>query len=94
MRASKRVTVAESYNGKFAVTVGLSILEAIKDGKLKLKLRGVALANSWISPEDFVPNLNVREEILIWIDTWQEVFAGSRGRRRFKQWLRIRAGKN
>jgi serine carboxypeptidase 1 len=46
--------VAESYGGKFAVTVGLSALKAIEAGKLKLKLGGVALGDSWISPEDFV----------------------------------------
>lgn len=75
--------VAESYGGKFAVTVGLSILQAIKAGELKLKLGGtcffcnlslvtgfhqemtqfsaiwcllvgIALGDTWISPEDFV----------------------------------------
>ncbi|KAJ9542795.1 hypothetical protein OSB04_029301 [Centaurea solstitialis] len=45
---------AESYGGKFAVTVGLSILEAIEKGELNLQLGGVALGDSWISPEDFV----------------------------------------
>ncbi|KAL5809422.1 hypothetical protein ACOSQ3_030113 [Xanthoceras sorbifolium] len=45
---------AESYGGKFAVTVGLSALKAIESGELKLQLGGVALGNSWISPEDFV----------------------------------------
>jgi serine carboxypeptidase 1 len=46
--------VAESYGGKFAVTLGLSVLNAIGTGKLKLKLGGIALGNTWISPEDFV----------------------------------------
>ncbi|URE17743.1 Nucleotidyltransferase domain [Musa troglodytarum] len=46
--------VAESYGGKFAVTAGLSIAQAIRAGELKLKLGGVALGDSWISPEDFV----------------------------------------
>ncbi|KAF8022397.1 hypothetical protein BT93_F0052 [Corymbia citriodora subsp. variegata] len=46
--------VAESYGGKFAVTLALSVLKAIEAGKLKLKLGGVALGDSWISPEDFV----------------------------------------
>ncbi|URE27500.1 signal peptide peptidase-like [Musa troglodytarum] len=46
--------VAESYGGKFAATVGLSIHKAIKAGELKLKLGGVALADSWMSPEDYV----------------------------------------
>ncbi|KAI7756615.1 hypothetical protein M8C21_021366, partial [Ambrosia artemisiifolia] len=46
--------VAESYGGKYAVTLGLSALKAIKAGKLKLKLGGIALGNSWMSPVDFV----------------------------------------
>ncbi|TXG58392.1 hypothetical protein EZV62_016221 [Acer yangbiense] len=45
---------AESYGGKFAVTLGLSALKAIQAGQLKLQLGGVALGNSWISPEDIV----------------------------------------
>ncbi|XVE59464.1 hypothetical protein DITRI_Ditri05aG0048400 [Diplodiscus trichospermus] len=54
LQKSPLFIVAESYGGKFAVTAGLSILKAIEAGKLKLKLGGVALGNSWISPEDFV----------------------------------------
>ncbi|XP_042442406.1 serine carboxypeptidase-like 51 [Zingiber officinale] len=46
--------VAESYGGKFAATVGLAIHKAIKAGELKLKFGGVALGDSWISPEDYV----------------------------------------
>ncbi|EYU37017.1 hypothetical protein MIMGU_mgv1a0078931mg, partial [Erythranthe guttata] len=46
--------VAESYGGKYAVTLGLSALKAIESGKLKLKLGGIALGDTWISPEDFV----------------------------------------
>ncbi|KAJ8622825.1 hypothetical protein MRB53_031354 [Persea americana] len=46
--------VAESYGGKYAVTLGLSILKAIQNRKLNLTLGGVALGDSWISPEDFV----------------------------------------
>ncbi|KAK7257666.1 hypothetical protein RIF29_31806 [Crotalaria pallida] len=45
---------AESYGGKFAVTLGLSAFKAIQDKKLKLTLGGVALGDSWISPEDYV----------------------------------------
>ncbi|XP_044510918.1 serine carboxypeptidase-like 51 [Mangifera indica] len=45
---------AESYGGKFAATLGVSTLGAIEAGELKLHLEGVALGNSWISPEDFV----------------------------------------
>ncbi|KAI3724122.1 hypothetical protein L2E82_35889 [Cichorium intybus] len=45
---------AESYGGKFAVTLALAALKAIKKGELKLQLGGVALGDSWISPEDYV----------------------------------------
>ncbi|KAI7734315.1 hypothetical protein M8C21_006596 [Ambrosia artemisiifolia] len=51
---------AESYGGKFAVTLGLSLLQAIEQGQLKLQLGGVALGDSWISPEDFVVSLTKR----------------------------------
>ncbi|XP_022944267.1 serine carboxypeptidase-like 51 [Cucurbita moschata] len=44
---------AESYGGKFAVTLALSLLRAIQAGNLTLNLRGVALGNSWMSPEDY-----------------------------------------
>nr|GMD67271.1 serine carboxypeptidase-like 51 [Ipomoea batatas] len=54
LQKSPLYIVAESYGGKFAVTAGLSVLKAIEAGKLKLKLGGVALGDSWISPEDFV----------------------------------------
>lgn len=46
--------VAESYGGKFAVTLALSAHKAILSGQLKLTLGGVALGDSWISPEDFI----------------------------------------
>lgn len=45
---------AESYGGKFAATLGVSALKAIEAGELKLQQEGVALGDSWISPEDFV----------------------------------------
>ncbi|XP_022985845.1 serine carboxypeptidase-like 51 [Cucurbita maxima] len=44
---------AESYGGKFAVTLALSLLRAIQAGNLTLNLGGVALGNSWMSPEDY-----------------------------------------
>ncbi|XP_045802843.1 serine carboxypeptidase-like 51 [Trifolium pratense] len=44
----------ESYGGKFAATLGLSAYKAIKNGTLKATLGGVVLADSWISPEDYV----------------------------------------
>ncbi|GMH11107.1 hypothetical protein Nepgr_012948 [Nepenthes gracilis] len=54
LRKSPLYIVAESYGGKYAVTLGLSALEAIEAGQLKLKLGGVAIGDSWISPVDFV----------------------------------------
>ncbi|XP_042043088.1 serine carboxypeptidase-like 51 isoform X1 [Salvia splendens] len=54
LQKSPLYIVAESYGGKYAVTLGLSALKAIQAGKLKLKLGGIALGDTWISPEDFV----------------------------------------
>ncbi|XP_010267336.1 PREDICTED: serine carboxypeptidase-like 51 isoform X2 [Nelumbo nucifera] len=54
LRGRPLYIVAESYGGKYAVTLALSALKAIEAGELKLKLGGVALGDSWISPEDFV----------------------------------------
>ncbi|KAF5187362.1 Carboxypeptidase, partial [Thalictrum thalictroides] len=54
LQKSPLYIVAESYGGKYAVTLGLSASKAIEAGELKLKLGGVALGDSWISPEDFV----------------------------------------
>lgn len=54
LQKSPLYIVAESYGGKYAVTLALSALKAIEAGELKLKLGGVALGDSWISPEDFV----------------------------------------
>ncbi|XP_011629329.1 serine carboxypeptidase-like 51 isoform X1 [Amborella trichopoda] len=54
LQSSPLFVVAESYGGKHAVTLGLALLKAIEAGELKLKLGGIALGNSWISPEDFV----------------------------------------
>ncbi|XP_056170726.1 serine carboxypeptidase-like 51 [Syzygium oleosum] len=45
---------AESYGGKFASALGVTAPAAIEAGKLKANLGGVALGDSWISPEDFV----------------------------------------
>lgn len=46
--------IAESYGGKFAATLGLSVLDAIQNGDLNLRLGGAVLGDSWISPEDYV----------------------------------------
>ncbi|KAM6576607.1 hypothetical protein CsatB_028444 [Cannabis sativa] len=54
LQKSPLFIVAQSYGGKFAVTLALSALKAIEAGKLKLKLGGLALGDTWISPEDFV----------------------------------------
>ncbi|KAL7247954.1 hypothetical protein ACSBR2_002790 [Camellia fascicularis] len=54
LQKSPLFIIAESYGGKFAVTLGLSTLKAIEAGELNLRLGGVALGDSWISPEDFV----------------------------------------
>ncbi|XP_008780195.2 serine carboxypeptidase-like 51 [Phoenix dactylifera] len=54
LQRSPLYIVAESYGGKFAATLGISVAKAIKAGELKLTFGGVALGDSWISPEDFV----------------------------------------
>lgn len=40
MQTSPLYIFAESYGGKYAVTLGLSIVKAVKSGELKLKLGG------------------------------------------------------
>uniref|UniRef100_A0A0E0EP22 Carboxypeptidase n=1 Tax=Oryza meridionalis TaxID=40149 RepID=A0A0E0EP22_9ORYZ len=54
LQGSPLYIVAESYGGKFAVTTALTALKAIHAGRLAANLAGVALGNSWISPEDSV----------------------------------------
>ncbi|KAM0869042.1 hypothetical protein ACQ4PT_040945 [Festuca glaucescens] len=54
LQGSPLYIVAESYGGKFAVTTALFALKAIGNGQLNAKLGGVALGDSWISPEDSV----------------------------------------
>ncbi|KAF0921437.1 hypothetical protein E2562_007000 [Oryza meyeriana var. granulata] len=53
LQSSPLFLVAESYGGKYAATLGVSVARAIRSGDLKLTLGGVALGDSWISPEDF-----------------------------------------
>ncbi|RCV32517.1 hypothetical protein SEVIR_7G029200v4 [Setaria viridis] len=45
--------VGESYGGKHAAMLGVSLSRAIRAGTLKLTLGGVLLGDSWISPADF-----------------------------------------
>ncbi|XP_044962738.1 serine carboxypeptidase-like 51 [Hordeum vulgare subsp. vulgare] len=53
LQSSPLFIVAESYGGKYAATLGVSLVRAVRAGELKLTLGGVALGDSWISPEDF-----------------------------------------
>jgi serine carboxypeptidase 1 len=53
LESSPLFLVGESYGGKYAATLGVSIVRAVHAGDLKLTLGGVALGDSWISPEDF-----------------------------------------
>ncbi|TVU46719.1 hypothetical protein EJB05_06271 [Eragrostis curvula] len=53
LQGSPLFLVAESYGGKYAATLGASVARAIRTGDLKITLGGVALGDSWISPEDF-----------------------------------------
>jgi carboxypeptidase C (cathepsin A) len=61
LQKSPLFIVAESYGGKYAVTLGLSALRAIEAGKLKLKLGG-NLFSSNISPFSDNKNLKRRNE--------------------------------
>ncbi|GAB2234777.1 hypothetical protein Droror1_Dr00004042 [Drosera rotundifolia] len=54
LQKSPLYLVAESYGGKYAVTTALCALRAIDAGILNVTFGGVALGDSWISPEDFV----------------------------------------
>lgn len=49
LQQSPLYIVAESYGGKFAVTLALSAFKAIQSGKLKLKLGGI-----YYSPSKFM----------------------------------------
>ncbi|KQK21412.1 serine carboxypeptidase-like 51 [Brachypodium distachyon] len=53
LQSSPLFLVGESYGGKYAATLGVSVVRAVKAGELRLTLGGVALGDSWISPEDF-----------------------------------------
>jgi serine carboxypeptidase 1 len=53
LQSSPLYLVGESYGGKLATMIGVSVARAIQAGTLKLTLGGVVLGNSWISPEDF-----------------------------------------
>lgn len=46
--------VGESYGGKHTSMLGLSLSMAIAYGNIELNLGGVVLADSWISPVDYV----------------------------------------
>lgn len=50
LQASPLYIVAESYGGKFAVTLGLSVAKAIKAGELKLKFGGIGLLRYLLYP--------------------------------------------
>lgn len=53
LQSSPLFLVGESYGGKLAAMIGVSVARAIRAGTLNLKLGGVVLGNSWISPADF-----------------------------------------
>ncbi|CAL4923010.1 unnamed protein product [Urochloa decumbens] len=53
LQSSPLFLVAESYGGKYAATLGVSVARAARAGELNVTLAGVAVGDSWISPEDF-----------------------------------------
>lgn len=50
LRRSPLYVVAESYGGKFAATLGISVAKAIKAGELKLKFGGIGLLRYLLYP--------------------------------------------
>ncbi|KAL6653239.1 hypothetical protein ACP70R_012164 [Stipagrostis hirtigluma subsp. patula] len=53
LQGSPLYLVGESYGGKIATIIGVSMARAIRAGTIKLTLGGVVLGDSWISPDDF-----------------------------------------
>ncbi|CAO2041725.1 unnamed protein product [Urochloa humidicola] len=54
LRRSPLFLVGESYGGKIAAIVGVSLLRAIRNGTIvNLTLGGVVIGDGWISPEDY-----------------------------------------
>ncbi|CAN6300654.1 unnamed protein product [Urochloa humidicola] len=53
LQGSPLYLVAESYGGKYAATLGASVARAVRAGEINITLGGLALGDSWISPEDF-----------------------------------------
>ncbi|KAI4994801.1 hypothetical protein ZWY2020_034704 [Hordeum vulgare] len=53
LHSSPLFLVGESYGGKLAAKIGISVAKAIHAGTLELTLGGVVLGDSWISPGDF-----------------------------------------
>ncbi|GJN40464.1 hypothetical protein PR202_gb29679 [Eleusine coracana subsp. coracana] len=53
LQSSPLYLVGESYGGKLAAIIGVSVARSIRAGSLNLTLGGVVLGNSWISPADF-----------------------------------------
>mmetsp|Transcript_48795 Transcript_48795/g.119481 ORF Transcript_48795/g.119481 Transcript_48795/m.119481 type:complete len:440 (+) Transcript_48795:107-1426(+) len=45
---------SESYGGKMTASLGVGIVDAVRGGKLRVNLAGVALGDSWVSPIDYV----------------------------------------
>ncbi|KAJ1255725.1 hypothetical protein BS78_K167800 [Paspalum vaginatum] len=54
LESSPLYLVGESYGGKFAVKLAVSLVKDIKDGTISnLTLGGVVLGDAWISPADY-----------------------------------------
>jgi serine carboxypeptidase 1 len=61
LQSSPLFLVGESYGGKLAAIIGISMSRAIHSGILQLTLGGVVLGDSWISPDNFA----VRKSCLV-----------------------------
>ncbi|CAN6169829.1 unnamed protein product [Urochloa humidicola] len=53
LQSSPLFLVGESYGGKLATKIGISMARDIRAGTLRLTLGGVVLGDSWISPDDY-----------------------------------------
>lgn len=67
MQKSPLYIFAESYGGKYAVTLGLSIVKAVKSGELKLKLGGKVKNKKYIGVEMILMNHD-RHDLFIFLE--------------------------
>lgn len=66
--------IAESYGGKFAVTLGLSVQEAIEKSELKLQLGGTTTALLYLINMSLILfRENVKGKSVLWVKYGNEI---------------------